>query len=202
MLNRILAVLLTIASGLTACAPGTPSPAGVVSVNARVIDGSGGPSRHVNVKIVGERIAAVGNFEPTGHDTVVDAGDLFPDRDLDRRDGAEYILRDMLSPEGILVPSFRPEPDYDGLTIAEIVEIRGSDEETTLMALLKADRDMGGEQSGSQMLGFALEEPDIESLMAWRRPLSPVTANSMGQIRGAAAPLRSISGITFASETC
>ena len=28
---------------------------------------------------------------------------LFPDRDLDRRDGAEYILHDMLSPQGILM---------------------------------------------------------------------------------------------------
>ncbi len=32
---------------------------------------------------------------------------LFPQRDLDRREGAEYILGDMLSPEGILLPSFR-----------------------------------------------------------------------------------------------
>ncbi len=89
---------------------------------------------------------------------------LFPDRDLDRRDGAEYILRDMLSPQGILIPSYLPEPAYDGLTIAEIAEIRGSDPETTLMELLKADADMGG---GSPMLGFAMDEPDIESIMAW-----------------------------------
>ena len=47
---------------------------------------------------------------------------LFPDRDLDRRDGAEYILRDMLSPEGILIAIYRPEPAYDGMTIAEIAE--------------------------------------------------------------------------------
>jgi len=92
---------------------------------------------------------------------------LFPGRDLDRRDGAEYILRDMLSPEGILVAIYRPEPAYDGMTIAEIAELRGSDPETTLMELLKADMAMGGEESGSQMLGFAMDEPDIESLMAW-----------------------------------
>jgi N-acyl-D-amino-acid deacylase len=89
---------------------------------------------------------------------------LFPERDLDRRDGAEYILRDMLSPEGILLPSFLPEPAYNGLTIAEIVEIRGSDPETTLMELLKTDMAMGGR---SPMLGFAMDEPDIESIMAW-----------------------------------
>jgi N-acyl-D-amino-acid deacylase len=92
---------------------------------------------------------------------------LFPDRDLDRRDGAEYILNDMLSPEGILVATYRPEPAYDGMTIAEIADIRGSDPETTLMELLKADMAIGGENSGSQMLGFAMDEPDIESIMAW-----------------------------------
>ncbi len=92
---------------------------------------------------------------------------LFPERDLDRRDGAEYILRDMLSPAGILVSSYRPEPAYDGMTIAEIADIRESDPETTLMELLKAEMTNGGEGAGSQMLGFAMDEPDIESIMAW-----------------------------------
>jgi N-acyl-D-amino-acid deacylase len=89
---------------------------------------------------------------------------LFPDRDLDRRDGAEYVLRDMLSPEGILIPNYLPEPAYNGMTIAEIAELRDSDAETTLMDLLKADLEMGGRSS---MLGYAMDEPDIESIMAW-----------------------------------
>jgi len=89
---------------------------------------------------------------------------LFPERDLDRREGAQYILRDMLSPEGILLPDYRPEPGYNGMTIAEIAERRGTDPETTLMELLKADAAMDG---GSPMLGFAMDEPDIEAIMAW-----------------------------------
>jgi len=89
---------------------------------------------------------------------------LFPDRDLDRREGAEYILSDMLSPEGILLPAYLPESAYDGMTIAQIAEKRGSDPETTLMELLKADVESG---SRSPMLGFAMDEPDIEAIMAW-----------------------------------
>ena len=89
---------------------------------------------------------------------------LFPDRDLDRRDGAVYVLRDMLSPEGILIPNYLPEPAYNGMTVAEIAELRDTDAETTLMDLLQADVDMGGRSS---MLGFAMDEPDIESIMAW-----------------------------------
>ena len=89
---------------------------------------------------------------------------VFPDRDLDRRDGAEYILRDLLSPDDVLLPDFLPEPAYNGLTLAEIAEVRGSDVETTLMDLLKADTEMGGD---SLMIGFAMDEPDIEAIMAW-----------------------------------
>ncbi|MXZ37133.1 MAG: D-aminoacylase [Holophagales bacterium] len=89
---------------------------------------------------------------------------VFPDRDLDRRDGAEYILRDLLSPDDVLLPDFLPEPAYNGLTLAEIAEVRGSDVETTLMDLLKADTEMGSE---SLMIGFAMDEPDIEAIMAW-----------------------------------
>ena len=89
---------------------------------------------------------------------------VFPDRDLDRRDGAEYILSDLLSPDDVLLPDFLPEPAYNGLTLAEIAEVRGTDVETTLMDLLKADTEMGSE---SLMIGFAMDEPDIETIMAW-----------------------------------
>jgi N-acyl-D-amino-acid deacylase len=92
---------------------------------------------------------------------------LFPERDLDRRDGAEYILRDMLSPEGILLPDYRPEPAYNGMTVAEISALRETDPETALMDLLKAEMAMGDEGGGSPMLGFAMDEPDMEALMAW-----------------------------------
>ncbi len=92
---------------------------------------------------------------------------LFPDRDLDRREGATYILHDMLSPEGILLADFPPQPEYNGMTIAEIAAIRESDPETTLIELLKADGAMQGEDSRAQMLGFAMNEADIEAIMAW-----------------------------------
>jgi N-acyl-D-amino-acid deacylase len=92
---------------------------------------------------------------------------LFPNRDLSRRDGAEYILRDMLSPEGILLARYRPEPAYNGMTLAQIAGIRGTDPETTLMELLKAETAMDGEEPASQILAFAMDESDIESIMAW-----------------------------------
>lgn len=92
---------------------------------------------------------------------------LFPDRDLDRRDGAEYILSDMLSPDGILLPDYQPEPGYSGMTIAEISQIRETDPETTLMDLLKLETAENNDRGASMMLGFAMNESDIEAIMAW-----------------------------------
>lgn len=92
---------------------------------------------------------------------------VFPERDLSRRDGAEYVLTDMLAPDRILIPVFKPEPAYDGMTIAEIAASRGADAATTLMALLQADAAVGGDSSGSTVLAFAMDEPDIEAIMAW-----------------------------------
>ena len=43
-------------------------------VNARVIDGSGTPEQKVSVRIVGDRIDAVGDLQPAAGETVVDAG--------------------------------------------------------------------------------------------------------------------------------
>jgi N-acyl-D-amino-acid deacylase len=95
---------------------------------------------------------------------------LFPDRDLDRREGAEYILGDMLSPEGILLTLYPPNPSFAGMTVGEIAAARASDPVTTLIELLKADQQMvseGGEGAGAAMLGYAMDEPDIERIMAW-----------------------------------
>jgi N-acyl-D-amino-acid deacylase len=93
---------------------------------------------------------------------------LFPDRDLDRREGAEYILDEMLSPEGILLTVYPADPAYAGMTVGEIAAARGSNPVTTLIDLLKADLETteeGGD--AASMLGFAMDEPDIERIMAW-----------------------------------
>ena len=70
---RYLVIWLSVLFVLTACTPDVREPAGLVIVNASVIDGSGGPSRDVNVRIVGDRIATVGDFQPSAADTIVDA---------------------------------------------------------------------------------------------------------------------------------
>lgn len=92
---------------------------------------------------------------------------LFPGRNLDDRAGAEFILRELLSPETIVIASYIPDSSYNGMTVGEIAGIRETDAETTLMDLLKAERALGDDLPTSYILGIAMQEADIEKLMAW-----------------------------------
>jgi N-acyl-D-amino-acid deacylase len=105
---------------------------------------------------------------------------LFPDRDLTQRAGAEYILNDMLAPDRIVIPVYKPNPAYNNLSIAEIADLRGDDPETTLMALLQEDAELDSEGSGSETLAFAMDEPDIESIMAWPHTVIASDGGSTG----------------------
>ncbi len=95
---------------------------------------------------------------------------VFPDRDPGRREGAEYVLQEMMRPEGLLLANYPAQPEYNGMSVAEIAEQRGADPYTTLMDLLGVDAEFarrGGDAARSSMLGFAMDEPDIEAIMAW-----------------------------------
>src|SRR6267143_1279708 len=64
----------------TLCAqtpPASPPKAdSTVILNARVADGTGKSLRKTNVRIVGDRIAQIGNFKPEHKDRVIDAKGL------------------------------------------------------------------------------------------------------------------------------
>jgi N-acyl-D-amino-acid deacylase len=51
-------------------------PAKTIIVNASIVDGTGAPARRGAVRIVGQRIVAVGALEPADGETVIDAGGL------------------------------------------------------------------------------------------------------------------------------
>lgn len=79
-------VAMLLSAALSACSgkpdagdvPDTPPKVDEVSswliVNARVVDGSGAPEQKVSVRVVGDRIEAVGDLQPVAGETVVDAG--------------------------------------------------------------------------------------------------------------------------------
>ncbi len=59
---------------LTACAGAADGTRSTLIVNASVLDGTGAPPRPASVRIVGDRIAAVGSIETSPRDSLVDAG--------------------------------------------------------------------------------------------------------------------------------
>jgi N-acyl-D-amino-acid deacylase len=77
LFNRILryvaaCALLSLVAGCAHEAPPTTATTFVI-VNARIADGTGAPLRSANVRVAGDRITAIGSFEPQPNEPVLDA---------------------------------------------------------------------------------------------------------------------------------
>ena len=94
---------------------------------------------------------------------------LFPERDFEDRKEAEIAVRQVSTPEGLLIPRYKPEPAYEGKTLAEIAALRGTDPEQTLMDLIREAEAMKatGETDVESVIGTSMDEADIEKLMKW-----------------------------------
>src|SRR5712691_5066382 len=77
-LPKAMLVFFLLSRPLFAQAPPESSPNGgpMVILNARVADGTGKALRKASVRIVGDRIAQIGNFKPEHKDRVIDAKGL------------------------------------------------------------------------------------------------------------------------------
>ncbi len=95
---------------------------------------------------------------------------LFPKRDFTDRREAEIAVREISTPEGLLIPRYKPEPAYEGKTLAEIAALRGTDPEQTLMDLIREAEVMKTteETDVESVIGTSMDEADIEKLMIWK----------------------------------
>jgi N-acyl-D-amino-acid deacylase len=94
---------------------------------------------------------------------------LFPARDFQDRKEAEFAVKEVTTPEGMLIPVYKPEPSYAGKTLAEIAKIRGTDPAQTLMDLIREAEAMRatGEKDVESVIATSMDEADIEKLMKW-----------------------------------
>jgi N-acyl-D-amino-acid deacylase len=94
---------------------------------------------------------------------------LFPQRNFADRSEAEYVLREVAAPEGLLLGDYGPEPSYAGKTVAEIAALRGTDPATTLMDLIRLAlaADSAGRDGDESVVGTSMNEADIERIMRW-----------------------------------
>jgi N-acyl-D-amino-acid deacylase len=87
---------------------------------------------------------------------------LFPERNFQDRKEAEFALREITSPDGLLVTRFRPNPAYERKSLAEIAKLRGVDPPQAMMDLIKE----AGEGDVS-IVAVSMDERDIAELMRW-----------------------------------
>jgi N-acyl-D-amino-acid deacylase len=95
---------------------------------------------------------------------------LFPDRDFENRETAEFALSQITTPEGAHLGVYKPTPEYAGRTLREISDLRGTDPATTLMDLIReaqAYEEKTGETDVESVIATSMSEADIERLMNW-----------------------------------
>jgi N-acyl-D-amino-acid deacylase len=95
---------------------------------------------------------------------------LFPRRDFDNRAEAEKILREIATPEGLLIGRFAADSTYEGKTVAQIAQLRREDAASTLMGLIReslAWEAANPGRSGESVVATSMDEGDIRKLMTW-----------------------------------
>ncbi|MDF2771125.1 MAG: D-aminoacylase domain protein [Geminicoccaceae bacterium] len=94
---------------------------------------------------------------------------LFPKRDFENRQAAEFALTETSTPGGLLLGRYDPNPAYAGKTIAEISALRGTDSVTTLIELIRESEAMrkATGRSTQSVIGTSMVEADVERIMKW-----------------------------------
>jgi N-acyl-D-amino-acid deacylase len=94
---------------------------------------------------------------------------LVPSRDLEARSEFEFALVEISPPEGLWFVRFDPQPEYVGMKLTEIAELRELDPVTTLMQLAAESIALDGNElsSADNIIGTSMLESDIQALLRW-----------------------------------
>ncbi len=96
---------------------------------------------------------------------------MFPDRNFEDREAAHFAVYQLSTPEGIIVPTFAPDPSYENRSLADIARERGEEPEVTLTRLIAMARrlksDRGEQEDVEEVMAVSMDEADIEALMRW-----------------------------------
>ncbi len=99
---------------------------------------------------------------------------LIETRDFDNRDAWAKGLDDIGGARNVLITNYRPDPSYNGLTLAQIAEQRGKDPVTTAIEMM---REAG---PGTGVIATSMSEEDLTTFV--RSPL--VLISSDGGLSG------------------
>jgi len=88
---------------------------------------------------------------------------LFPKRDFENRASAEFALTELTSPEGMIISRFNAKPEYEGLTLDKIANLRNEDAVTTYIALIE----MSQATPGESIIAKSMDLEDIKTITRW-----------------------------------
>jgi N-acyl-D-amino-acid deacylase len=85
---------------------------------------------------------------------------LIPDRDFENRKKWEVGLDEIGGAQNVLVTSYRPNPAWNGKTVAEIAQAQGKDAVTTIIEMMRASGNSIG------IIGTSMDEADLSKFAA------------------------------------
>ncbi|MEO5582514.1 MAG: amidohydrolase family protein, partial [Saprospiraceae bacterium] len=88
----------------------------------------------------------------------------FPNRDFDNKASAEFALRELTPPDGMILSKYDANPTWVGKSIAEIAIEINKDPADTYMYLIRLAHDKKADES---VMGRSMTEADIIALMQW-----------------------------------
>jgi N-acyl-D-amino-acid deacylase len=98
----------------------------------------------------------------------------FPKRNYDDTAAARYVLTEIVPPDGLIIASFAPHPDYVGQTLAQIAAARGTDPAVTILALIHeaqayadANHKRLDEGDVQGVIGASMSEGDVDRIIQW-----------------------------------
>ncbi len=94
---------------------------------------------------------------------------LFPDRNFSDLKEAEFILREVTTPEGIIFSSYTPNPEYNGKSLAYAATVEKMTPAKMLIELIRRldACEAKGDDCGGSIVATSMEEADIKKLMQW-----------------------------------
>lgn len=98
---------------------------------------------------------------------------MFPDRDFTDLEESRFVVSQLALPEGILIPTYAPQPSYAGRTLASIAEERGEEPAAVLLQLIQRAEAMRAApdfEPGTRVetvIATSMDEDDIAALFAW-----------------------------------
>lgn len=97
---------------------------------------------------------------------------LFPNRDYTSPASAEFAVNQLFDPEKSPLLHYAPHPEYSDKTVLEVAAMRKETPAQTLMYLIAAASEFDEKHPDYQgntegIMGKSMDEPDLESFLAW-----------------------------------